>query len=189
MAKPTAKSNENQNYWGYIIFAALILLYIPFADDIWNASNTTARTNYRPDRQINTQNQNPQQATTNNNNPKTGNYCSLSSLETYNYLIDTRSFTLNGKGSVRFTKRFDHGRDKWVEDKFIISSGAYRLEGNWQVKRGGIISIRNYKVINGNFDASNNSSANGILEIQCNGNLSGVLRDRNGNPIDIYIKK
>ncbi|GAB1857345.1 hypothetical protein MHTCC0001_21810 [Flavobacteriaceae bacterium MHTCC 0001] len=187
MANNTKPTKEKSNYWGYIIFSALILLYIPFADDIWNASNTTARTNYRPDKQ--TQTQNRQNTSTNNNTSKTGNYCSLSSLETYNYLLDTRSFTLNGNGSVRFTKRFDHGRDKWVEDKFIISSGTYRLEGLWQVKRGNLITIKNFRVISGSFDASNNSTSRGMLTIGCNGNLEGILRDRNGNTIDILIKK
>ncbi len=70
----TTKSKAN-NYWGYIIFATLILIYIPFADNIWNASNTTARTNNRPDRQTQTQNQDQQQATTNNNVDRISNYC------------------------------------------------------------------------------------------------------------------
>lgn len=183
------KPKESESYWGYIIFAALILIYVPFADTIWNASSSTIRTNNRPDRQIQTQNQDHQQAISTNNTSNTNNFCSLSSLETYDYLINTRSFTLNGHGSVRFTKRFDHGRDKWTEDKMIITSGTYRLEGTWQVKRGGIITIRNYKVIGGNFDASNNNPANGLLTIGCNGNLEGVLRDRNGNTIDLLIKK
>lgn len=189
MEKPT-KPKENESYWGYIIFVALILIYIPLADTIWGTSiNSTVRTNNRPDRQIQTQNQDHQQGTPANNTPKNINYCSLSSLETYDYLIDTRSFTLNGHGSVRFTKRFDHGRDKWTEDNIIITSGTYRLEGSWQVKRGGIITIRDYKIIGGNFDASNNSPAHGLLTIECNGNLEGVLRDRNGNTIDVLIKK
>lgn len=54
----TTKPKENENYWGYIIFAALILIYIPFGNTIWGDSvNSTARTNNRPDRQVENQDQ------------------------------------------------------------------------------------------------------------------------------------
>ncbi len=52
----TKSTKPKSNYWGYIIFAALVLLYIPFADSIWGVStNSTSRTNYRPDKPAQTQ--------------------------------------------------------------------------------------------------------------------------------------
>jgi len=184
MGDTTNPKTKKDNNWGYILLGLLALLYVIFADDIWNASNNTFKTNNRPNSQVENRNN-----TSNTKNRTFSSYCSLSSTETYDYLINTRSFTLNGNGSVRFTKRYDYGRDKWTSDKMIISSGNYRLEGTWQVKGGNTITIRNYKVISGSFDASNNRPANGLLTIGCNGNLNGVLRDRNGNMIDIRINK
>ncbi|WP_417558738.1 hypothetical protein [Mesoflavibacter zeaxanthinifaciens] len=183
------KETKKDNYWGYIIFAALVLLYIPFGDTIWDklitpTTKSSGRTMHTTNPQTTLTNNNQQ-----NNSNDTANYCTMSSSETYDYLINTRSFTLNGHGTVRFSKRFDHARDKWIEDKINISSGTYRLEGTWKVIRGNVVSISNYKVVNGHFDASNNSPASGMLKIQCSGDLYGVLKDRNGNSIDINIKK
>ena len=183
------KETKKDNYWGYIIFAALILLYIPFGDTIWGKLITpTTKSSGR--NMHGTSTKKPLTDTNQQTNGNdTANYCTLSSGETYDYLINTRSFTLNGHGTVMFSKRFDHSRDKWIEDKMSISSGTYRLEGTWKVIRGNVVSISNYKVINGNFDASNNSPASGMLKIQCSGDLYGALKDGNGNSIDINIKK
>ncbi|WP_298341130.1 hypothetical protein [uncultured Algibacter sp.] len=184
MENTTKSKSENENYWGYILFSALTLICTLNSGNIYNWF-----TNENYSNQNTTQQNTTIQNESKSNTKSTSSYCSLSSSETYNYLIDTRSFTLNGNGSVRFTKRFDHARDKWIEDKIIITSGNYRLEGTWQVKLGNLITIKNYRIISGSFDASNNSPSRGMLKIECNGNLKGVLHDRNGNMIDILIKK
>lgn len=189
----TTKSKTN-NYWGYIIFAALILLYIPFADDIWNASNTTARTNNRPDKQIQTENQDQKQITTTNNKSNkrhtaTLNYCELSSAELQKQLTSERHYTLNGYGYVNFTQRFDRGRNQWVENQIMISGNGKRLTGNWKLLSNNRVSIFNLMVTGGSYDASNNSRTRGMFIIQCSGNLKGTLVDRNGNTRDILIQK
>jgi len=188
MGDTKESKSKKDNYWGYIIFTAIILLYLNFSDAIWNSTDPTARTNNRPNRAVTT-NTNNNNTSSNNNSRKPTNYCSLSASETFDYLTNQRSLTLNGNGSVQFTKRNDFSRNKWIENKFVVSSNGYRLEGDWKVIRGNTIKITNYKVISGNFDASNNSASVGLLTIGCNGNLSGVLRDRNGNSIDISIRK
>ncbi|WP_111308858.1 hypothetical protein [Confluentibacter sediminis] len=188
----TTKPKENENYWGYIIFAALILIYIPFADSIWgNSVNSTARTNNRPDRQIQTENQDQSNnnANGNNNATTTINYCSLPSNELIKQLTKERSYTLNGNGSVRFTDRFDHARNQWAESQIIITGNGKRLEGDWKLLANNHISITNLMATSGNVDASRNSRTRGLLVIDCNGNIKGMLMDPNGNRRDISIQK
>lgn len=186
----TKPKSENENYWGYIIFAALILIYIPFADTIWGTSiNSTARTNNRPDRQIQPQNQDQPNTNKNNNAISTINYCSLSSTELIKQLTKERSYTLNGNGNVRFTDRFDHARDQWAESQIIITGNGKRLEGNWKLLANNQISITNLIATSGNVDASRNSRTRGLLVIDCNGNIKGMLMDPNGNKRDITINK
>jgi hypothetical protein len=182
---------ETENYWGYIIFAALILIYIPFADSIWGTSiNSTARSNNRPDRQVQTQNQeHPNNTSKSNNAISTINYCSLPSNELIKQLTKERNYTLNGNGNVRFTDRFDQARDQWAESQIIITGNGKRLEGNWKLLANNQISITNLMATGGNFDASRNSKTRGLLVIDCNGSLKGMLMDPNGNRRDISIQK
>src|SRR5690606_12776138 len=105
-SKTYIMKNNKDNHWGYIIFAALVLLYIPLGDTIWNklitpTTKSSGRTMHGTSTQKPLTNNNEQ---TNGND--TANYCTLSSSETYDYLTNTRSFTLNGHGTVRFSKRF-----------------------------------------------------------------------------------
>ncbi|WP_346882353.1 hypothetical protein [uncultured Algibacter sp.] len=183
MAKST-KSKENENYWGYIIFAALILVYINFSDDIWNNINSTDRTNrtnYRDTRQTNSQ---PKNSST-----SAINYCSLPSATLIKQLTNERNYKLNGYGSVQFTQRFDHARNQWVENKIIIAGNGKRLEGNWKLLANNKIRITNVMATGGNFDASNNSKTRGMLIVKCDGSLKGMLTDPNGNTRDILINK
>ncbi|MEC3906434.1 hypothetical protein VOI54_05355 [Tamlana sp. 2201CG12-4] len=187
MEKP--KKQKDDNYWGYIIFAALILIYIPFGDDIWGASNPTSRTNRTNNRPIEQTEVNSQYNRNNTNKTNNVNYCSLSTNELLKQLTKERNYKLNGSGNVRFTDRFDHARDQWVESQIIITVNRKRLEGKWKLLVNNQISITDLMVTGGNFDASRNSRTRGMLVIDCNGNLKGMLLDPNGNRRDITISK
>jgi hypothetical protein len=116
-------------------------------------------------------------------------YCSLSSTETFEYLYSESPFKLGGSGTVEFTKTFSYERDSWVENKITILGGRARLEGNWKVIGGSKIRVSNLIATNGTFDASRDNGSGGVLTINCNGDIEGMLSDSNGNRKDILIGK
>ncbi|OIQ21197.1 hypothetical protein [Lacinutrix sp. MedPE-SW] len=134
-------------------------------------SNTSSNENYN---------------TQNNRNNKT--YCNLPSSETIKYLT-TSNFTLNGNGYVKFDTKYNLSTGAKQPSRFIVSGGGYRLEGDWYLSTNGRIAIADYRVVSGSFDASNNSKSRGSLNIECNGNLKGILVDYNGNNTDLFIKR
>lgn len=185
MTKSTTKSNENENYYGYILFSALVLICTLNSGNIYQWF-TSDNHNDTPT-QIQVQNQTSN--TSNKLATGTINYCALSSLEIQKELTNERHYTLNGYGYVNFTQRFDRGRNQWVENQIMISGNGKRLTGNWRLLSNNRISITNLIATGGNYDASNNSKTRGMLIIDCNGNLKGTLADRNGNTRDILIQK
>lgn len=134
----------------------------------------------------NTKSYNNNNSNQNNRNNKT--YCNLPSSETIKYLT-TSNFTLNGNGYVKFDTKYNLSTGAKQPSRFIVSGGRYRLEGDWYLSTNGRIAITDYRVISGSFDASNNSKSRGSLNIECNGNLKGILVDYNGNNTDLFIKR
>jgi hypothetical protein len=124
-------------------------------------------------------------------NQESKQYCSLTLDETFNYLYESSPFKLGNSGRVNFSKRFSYENDRWVENKITITggNGLSRLEGEWQLIGENKIRVKNLIATNGLFDASRNNATNGILIINCDGDITGVLSDTNGNVKDIFIKK
>ena len=120
------------------------------------------------------------------------NYCSLSLAETFTFLTDNSPFNLGSTGSVNFTKRFDYGRNAWVEGEINISGGMgsnSRLSGQYRVTNRNTIKVSGLKATGGRFDASRNGDTYGSFTINCNGNIEGYLRDYNGNTKDVSFEK
>ncbi|MCC4214100.1 hypothetical protein [Leeuwenhoekiella parthenopeia] len=175
-------SKPKENYWGYILFAALFLLYTTYSDGIWETLLSSDNGNgKKPKRNIS--------ALSRDNQEEALSYCSLTTSEAYDYLINTRSFTLNGYGSVSFKEDYNHGSRNWEEGIITISGSGYRLTGNWKLSRNKKINVYNLIATGGNYDASANTKTRGHFLIECNGNLKGILIDPNGNTRDIIIKK
>ena len=122
----------------------------------------------------------------------TKNYCSLTLAETFTFLTDNSPFNLGSTGSVNFTKRFDYGRNAWVEGEINISGGMgsnSRLSGQYRVTNRNTLKVSGLKATGGRFDASRNGDTYGSFTINCDGNIEGYLRDYKGNSRDILIKK
>lgn len=119
-------------------------------------------------------------------------FCSLTIVQTFDYLINNSPFKLGNKGEVNFTKRFDFNNNKWVEGEVNISGGIgsnSRLSGNYEVTNRNTLKVYGLKATDGMFDASRNSDTYGTLTINCNGDIEGYLKDYKGNSKDILIKK
>ena len=115
-------------------------------------------------------------------------YCNLSRNEAIQFLTSS-NFKTNNNAFVKFDTKYNYSNGNQEPSKFIMSGGGYRLEGDWTISTNGQVYISNYRVVSGNVDASNNSKSRGSLNLECNGNLRGFLVDRNGNSVDLKIKK
>ncbi|REE25655.1 hypothetical protein DFQ09_102246 [Winogradskyella pacifica] len=119
-------------------------------------------------------------------------YCSLTMLQTFDYLNNNSPFNLGSSGSVNFTKRFDYERNSWVEGEINISGGLgsnSRLSGKYTITSGNILKISGLSATGGSFDASRNGDSFGSFKINCSGDLEGYLRDYNGNTKNVKFLK
>jgi hypothetical protein len=85
------------------------------------------------------------------------------------------SFTLNGNGNVNFNIFSSEN------GSIMINGNGNRLEGTIKITSNSSFSVRDLLVTGGNYDATNNRGSNGVFIVNSNGDLSGTLRDRNGN--------
>jgi hypothetical protein len=115
-------------------------------------------------------------------------YCNLSANSFFEFLT-SNNFTLNGNGSVRFSRRYDFARDHYVEGDITISGSGTSLKGKYEVMNGSMIYISDLSVVSGYFDASNNEGSSGAASVDCNGNLSGTLsQGYNATELRILLK-
>jgi hypothetical protein len=92
------------------------------------------------------------------------------SLEIINDLgsfILKQSYTLNGSGSVIF----------YSNGEIVIKGGRATLRGLYEVIDNDKIRITGLQAVDGIFDASNNRSSYGLLYLNSEGSLSGLLTD------------
>ena len=93
------------------------------------------------------------------------------------------SFSLNGNGNVSFNV-FSSGNGS-----IMINGNGNRLEGTIRITSNSSFSVRGLLVTGGNYDASNNRGSSGSFMVNSNGDLSGTLRDRNGNSRSVTFNK
>lgn len=118
------------------------------------------------------------------------NYCNLSTNSAFKFLTENSPFKFGNNSIVEFQKKYNYQTESWRESNVIINGGfdsSKRLRGSYYID-GNFIFIENLIAINGNFDASKNIKVFGRLKIQCNGDITGTLRDINGNRKDLVIK-
>lgn len=116
------------------------------------------------------------------------NYCNLSANAFFEFLT-SNNFTLNGSGSVKFSRRYDYSREQYVEGDITISGSGTSLIGKYEVMNGSMIYISDLSVISGYFDASNNEGSSGAASVDCNGNLLGTLSEGyNSTDLRILLK-
>ena len=131
---------------------------------------------------------NYQNSNKNKEEKKPSNFCDLSTADATAFLSSNYFYLGNNRSSsVSFSINYGSSNS----GKIHISGGlgsSQRLMGTFSVSNNSV-SINNLSAVAGNFDASNNSGTNGRVSINCDGNLSGALYDRNGNSSNLSIIK
>jgi len=175
MVKVTSKSSISKGKYFFIILVISIFVFAI------SYINNGKKNNYKKESNSVEKNYTPANYSTNNNasSKKPKDYCSLSRSETNNYITKNSPFTLGSSGRVSFSSN----------SQITLSGSGKTLYGTWNVSMGNVIRINNLKVVSGSFDASNNYGVSGSLSIDCNGDISGNLYDRNGNSTPLNLKK
>lgn len=164
-----------------IIFISLVLLLCSCEEEAKRYGNSNS-IDLSKINEIDSDDNNRSESSTKNDS-----YCDLNSAALFDFLVEN-TFTLNGNGRISFNKTFDYGKDRWVEGKVRISGGRATLSGDYKIVSGSRIYIDNLMANSGTFEASRNNGSSGYFEINCSGDLEGVLSDGN-NRKDVVFKK